>query len=70
VSADSPAQKAGLKAGDIILSFGDSAVDELRDLTRAVATASPDQQTQVTVLRKGQEITLEVTVGTLKPKEA
>jgi len=70
VSVDSPAQKAGLKAGDIILSFGDSAVDELRDLTRAVATASPDQQTQVTVLRKGQEITLEVTVGTLKPKEA
>lgn len=70
VSADSPAEKAGLKQGDIILSFGDTAIDELRDLTRAVATSKPDLATKVTVLRKGKEVTLDVEVGTLKPKEA
>ena len=70
VSADSPAEEAGLKKGDIILSFGGSEIDELRDLTRAVAQTTPDAAADVTLLRKGREITLSVEVGTLKPREA
>ncbi|MEW9919757.1 Do family serine endopeptidase [Marimonas sp. MJW-29] len=70
VAEDSPADKAGLRKGDIILSFGGTEVNELRDLTRAVATTTPEETTEVTVLRKGKEVTLDVTVGTLKPKEA
>ena len=70
VSEDSPAAKAGLKKGDIILSFGDTEVDDLRDLTRAVATTTPETAAEVVVLRKGAEQTLDVTVGTLEPKPA
>tara|TARA_R110002049_G_scaffold29972_2_gene101992 strand:- start:81208 stop:82329 length:1122 start_codon:yes stop_codon:yes gene_type:complete len=70
VSADSPAANAGLKAGDIILSFGETDVNDLRDLTRAVATSTPDKATKVVVLRKGAEQTIDVTVGALKPKPA
>ncbi|APE42564.1 trypsin [Sulfitobacter alexandrii] len=70
VSDDSPAAKAGLQKGDIIMSFGETSVEDLRDLTRAVATTEPEQQAKVTVLRKGEEVTLDVTVGKLDPKPA
>ena len=70
VSADSPADEAGLKKGDIVLSFGGAEITELRDLTRAVATLSPDSETNVVVLRKGKERSMDVTVGALKPKAA
>ncbi len=70
VSKDSPADAAGLQKGDIILSFGTVEIADLRDLTRAVATTTPQEAATVTVLRKGREITLDVTVGTLKPNEA
>ena len=70
VSAESPAEEAGLQKGDIILSFGGTDIKELRDLTRAVATMPPEAKTDVVVLRKGKEQTLAVTVGALKQKEA
>ncbi|UWR23048.1 trypsin-like peptidase domain-containing protein [Sulfitobacter sp. S190] len=70
VSDDSPADEAGLRNGDIILSFGDVEIFELRDLTRAVARTNPDDAAEVLVLRKGQEVTLDVTVGTLDAQDA
>ncbi|QUJ75626.1 trypsin-like peptidase domain-containing protein [Sulfitobacter albidus] len=70
VSADSPAQRAGLKNGDIILTFAGKDVSELRDLTRAVALTDPDTVAQMTVLRRGAEQTLDVTIGTLADSEA
>ncbi len=70
VSEESPAAEAGLKAGDIILSFGKVEIEELRDLTRAVATTTPEEAAEMVVLRKGEEVTLDVTVGALKPKAA
>ena len=70
ISEDSPAAKAGLKKGDIILSFGDEEINDLRDLTRAVATTSPDADAKIVVLRKGTEKTLDVTIGTLEANPA
>lgn len=70
VSAESPAAEAGLRRGDIILRFGSKDVEDLRDLTRAVATTAPENTAKVTVLRKGKEITLDVTVGLLDTPEA
>jgi serine protease Do len=65
VTPDSPAAKAGLKQGDIILSFNEAEISELRDLTRAVAATTPEAVVPVKVLHRGAEITLDVTIGTL-----
>ncbi len=65
VMEDSPAEAAGLQNGDIILSFGQTEITELRDLTRAVAETQPDTTADMTVLRKGETETYEVKIGTL-----
>ena len=70
VTDDSPADKAGLEQGDIILSFNGAEISELRDLTRAVAQTAPDAAAEVVLLHKGKEITRDVTIGKLKAKEA
>ncbi|MDW4500370.1 Do family serine endopeptidase [Sulfitobacter sp. D35] len=70
VSADSPAAKVGLEDGDIILSFDGTEITELRDLTRAVADTRPETAAKVVLLRKGEEITMDVTVGTLPRNDA
>ncbi|PIL17350.1 hypothetical protein P775_24420 [Puniceibacterium antarcticum] len=70
VSDDSPAAKAGLEKGDIILSFNGKPITELRDLTRAVAATDPDSTAPMTVLHKGSEKTIDVIVGTLPKQDA
>ncbi|WP_424984916.1 trypsin-like peptidase domain-containing protein [Microbulbifer sp. S227A] len=70
VSADSPAKSGGLQTGDIILSFNGTQIEELRDLTRAVADTAPEQSAEVEILRKGEMITREVTVGTRGKQDA
>jgi serine protease Do len=66
---DSPAQKAGLEKGDIILSINDTPITELRDLTRAVAKIAPNSKADVVVLHKGKQITKSVEIGMLAPSE-
>jgi len=70
VADDSPARKAGLEKGDIILSFAGQPITELRDLTRAVALTDPDATAAITVFRKGTEVSLDVTIGTLAAQDA
>lgn len=69
VQPDSPAAAAGFKTGDIVLSFGGTSIDELRDLPRVVAGIKPETSQKVIILRKGAELTLDVTVGHLPTKE-
>ena len=68
VDPTGPAGKAGLKAGDVILRFGNTAISEVRDLTRAVADTDPGQSANVTVWRDGSGRDLDLQVGTY-PKE-
>jgi len=70
IGDDSPAKKAGLEKGDIILSFNDTEIKELRDLTRAVAETDPEAKAEVMVLHKGKEVTRTVTIGTLADQKA
>lgn len=63
VMEGTPAQKAGLKAGDIVLSFGGADIAEARDLTRAVASTPPDTASKIEVLRKGERLMLDVTLA-------
>lgn len=65
VMANSPAAKAGLKGGDIILSFDGTDIVELRDLTRAVANTTPETTAEIVVLHKGKQKSLDVMIGLL-----
>ena len=66
VSEDSPAEKAGLKAGDVILSVSDSEVDSPRDLMRLVRAHDPEDKVDIVIQRKGQVMTLPATLGESK----
>jgi serine protease Do len=65
VNPDGPAAKAGLKQGDVVLAFNGDAVDQLHDLPRLVATASPGSEANVTVWRDGRKTDLQAKLGEL-----
>ncbi len=59
---DSPAEKAGLEVGDIITAIDKNAINNHRDLKKAVAER-PNENVRVTVFRKGKTISKTVTLG-------
>ena len=63
VMPDSPAAKAGLKPGDILLEFDGRPMEGPGDLQRAVGFFSPDRGAKVKIWRDQGEKTLEVKVG-------
>jgi hypothetical protein len=60
VHDDSPAGKAGLKAGDILVKFGDNPIKNLYDFTYALRAHKAGEEIEVQVLRNGQQITTKV----------
>ncbi len=70
VNAEGPAEAAGLEQGDIILSFNEIEISDLRDLTSAVAAANPEAVVPVRIFRKGSEKLVNVTVGTMPKQDA
>ena len=65
VTSDSPGAKAGIKQGDVILSFNGTDVSHLRDLPRMVAGTAPDTVATMTVWRNGEKVELHTKVGEL-----
>ncbi len=63
VLKDSPAEKAGLQNGDVIVSFDGESVSSVKKLTRLIGEVAPDHKVNVKVLRNGGERDIEVTVG-------
>lgn len=68
VMADSPAQKAGLQAGDIVLSYDGDEVQLSSDLPPMVGRTPVGETAELQVLRGGEEIELQVEIGRL-PEE-
>jgi serine protease Do len=66
VNDGSPAQKAGVKERDIILAFGDREINQLQDLTRAVADTKPGATKDMKIMRDGRQQTLKVKIAALK----
>jgi len=65
VTAESPAAKAGIQDGDVILKFDGKDVTSMRGLPRLVAQTPIGKDVDVEFLRKGQRTTLKVAVGRL-----
>jgi Do/DeqQ family serine protease len=62
-----PAQKAGLQVQDVIVAFGEVAVESLAQFQRLVLDTPVNQSVTLKVLRKGQEVSLPVTVTETPP---
>lgn len=62
VTKGGPAERGGLQAGDNIIQFGDSKIGNLEDFDSALRKFKAGEKVPVTVKRKGQEVTVEVTL--------
>ncbi|MBU6436986.1 MAG: DegQ family serine endoprotease [Betaproteobacteria bacterium] len=67
VERDSPADKAGIEAGDVILKFDGKTVERASDLPRAVGNTKPGSKATVEVWRKGKARDLSVVVAEMEP---
>ncbi len=66
VFKDGPAQKAGIKEGDVILKFNGRNVKESSDLPRIVADLKPGTPVKVVVFRNGAKNTLEIQIARME----
>ncbi|MSP50354.1 MAG: DegQ family serine endoprotease [Alphaproteobacteria bacterium] len=69
ISENGPAEKAKLKAGDVILTFDGKDVTEMRRLPRIVMETGVNKDVPVQVWRDGKPLTLSVRVGELEEAE-
>lgn len=69
VSKDGPAERAGVKVGDVIIEFDGKEIKESNDLPIIVARTPVDKKVRLKVLREKKDVTLSVTVGELKEEE-
>lgn len=69
VEKDGPAEKAGLKAGDVILEFDGKPVNEGSELPRYVAVTPVDKKVKLVIFRDGKRQNLNVVIGKLKDGE-
>jgi serine protease Do len=66
VTPDSPAERAGIQRGDVILRFGGKPVMEVRDLPRLVAETPVGTETDAVIQRSGKSTTVHIRVGELR----
>jgi serine protease Do len=66
VPAGGPADKAGIKRGDVIVSFDGKEIKEVKDLPYIVASTPVGKNVKVELVRKGRKTSLQVKVGELK----
>ena len=64
-----PAQKAGVKTGDVILKFNGINIDTMKELPKVVAGTPVGKSVPLVILRNGKTITLNVVLGELELAE-
>ena len=67
VNAGSPAEKAGMKAGDVITKFNGESVKSLNELREKLRAKREQKTVSIGVLRKGAEVALQVEIEQPKP---
>ncbi len=68
VEADSPAQRAGIERGDVILTFNGEPVSDSNSLRNRVASSQPGSKATVTIVRNGREEARQVVLAELPGK--
>ncbi|OJV71914.1 MAG: serine peptidase [Burkholderiales bacterium 64-34] len=67
VEAGSPADKAGVEAGDIITRFDGKSIEKVADLPRLVGNTKPGTKSTMTVFRRGASRDLGITIAEIEP---
>jgi serine protease Do len=70
VESGSPAEKAGVEAGDIITRFDSKVIEKSTDLPRMVGNIKPGSKSSLTVFRRGSSKELSVTIAEIDPEKA
>ncbi len=70
VTKGSPADKAGLKHGDVIIELNGEKVESSTQLRNAIASMAPKTKVKLKVLRDGEQVTLHAKLGKLEPEKA
>jgi serine protease Do len=68
VEQGSPAEKAGLEPGDIILKFDGKPIEKSSDLPRMVGNTKPGTKSAIQVWRRGSLVDKQITVGEFEPE--
>ena len=68
VEANSPAEHAGLQAGDVIVKIGDHDISRSTDLSAQIAVMKPGSSAKLEVIRNGSAKTLNATIGEAEAK--
>ena len=63
VLKNGPADKAGVKPGDILVSVEGQTISNMSEMFNLIAKLKPDSKTKIVVLREGKEFPLEIIVG-------
>ena len=69
VAKAGPAERAGIKTGDVIVAFNGKEIKDSGELPLQAARVAPGKQAQLKVLRNGKELVLPLTVGEFKERE-
>ncbi len=69
VEVGSPAEKAGVEAGDIITKFDGKMIEKSTDLPRLVGNTKPGSKSAITVFRRGAAKDLNVTIAEIEPEK-
>ena len=69
VETGSPADKAGVEAGDIITRFDGKTIEKVADLPRLVGNTKPGSKSTVTVFRRGASRDLSITIAEIEPEK-
>lgn len=70
VEGGSPAEKAGIEAGDIITKFNGTPIERATDLPRMVGNTKPGSRVNLTVFRRGGQRELPITVAEIEQEQA
>lgn len=70
VELDSPAQKAGIRAGDVIIKFDGKDIKKWSDLPRMVGQTRPNTESSIEVWRRGKAVKLDIIIASLNGEEA
>jgi serine protease Do len=65
----SPAEKSGLKQGDVIMRFDAKEIENAHKLSQVVAATAPDTRVKVDIRRNGNAKTVSLTIGTMPSEE-